>query len=111
MDKKYGIGKPRLTLGCCDQKEDRGIFISDDIFMNFQMWENEFGVGHETLCPVFRSVYHKLMGIRFNTLHMLCLGHIMRDPFISFSMAEVLFDDDKICMIMDELSGIPGHEW
>lgn len=59
----------------------------------------------------YQKVYDKLMCIRFNMLHVLCLGHIMRDPIMKITIASSLFDDEKICDLMEDVPQIPGHMW
>ena len=102
LDKKYILGKPRMSLVNIPNEEE-GCIISDDIIMDFDKFSREFGTDFETVKRVWTKVYGELMGIRFNTLHLLCLGHIMRDPIIKLSMAEALFDDIKMCQMMEKM--------
>lgn len=102
LDKKYRIGNPVVNL--CNFPDDvKGCWMSDDVFIDFDKFGKEFNMDCEMAAKVWRSVYDKIMAIKINALHMLCLGQIMRDPIISITMSESLFDDEKICMLLDEL--------
>lgn len=106
LDKKYCIGKPRFNFMNISDDKEEGLYLSDDIFMDFDLFGREFGVDRERLSKIWARVYGKLVALRFNMLHQLCLVHIMREPILSMTMAEALFDDVKICKIMDETSEI-----
>lgn len=116
LDKLYCIGKPRVTLMNLGEKSvaaipaesAEGMLLSDDMAMDFDAFGKQFGglVGKE-LITTYQSVYDRLMHIRFNILHLLCLGHIMRDPIIT-SLAESIFNDAQICKLMDNTSSILG---
>lgn len=120
LDKVYCIGKPRISLMNLGDvsaanmlfKSSEGMLLSDDIAMDFDTFGRQFGscTGKE-LIAAYHSVYDRLMGIRFNMLHVLCLGHIMRDPIVKLGIAESIFDDARICELMDKAPGIPGHVW
>ncbi len=103
LDKVYKVGKPRLSLLNTAETGGKSYMISDDVIMNFDEFGREFGVSRETVIMAFKRVFDRLMGLRFNILHMLCLGHILRDPIMSFVMTEGLFDDEKICEVLDEM--------
>ncbi len=113
LDKTYCIGKPRVTLmnlkdntasnDCADFPE--GMFLSDDMAMDFEQFRRDFG-GYrddEEIVYIYGRIYNRLMQIRFNLLHLLCLGHIMRDPIIKTIIAMSIFADKKIIEIMGEL--------
>lgn len=102
LDKKYRIGAPRINL-CNLPNDTENCWLSDDIFMDFDKFGKEFNIDCEMVARVWRSIYDKIMAIKINTLHMLCLGQIMRDPIISIAMSKSLFDDEKICILLDEL--------
>lgn len=101
LDKQYNIGKPRLNLINEPKIGDDAFLLSDDLIMDFDEFGRAFGVSGMVVIRAFQKVYDKLMGIRFNTLHILCLGHIMRDPIVSLAMIGGLFDDEEICQMMD----------
>lgn len=121
LDKVYCVGKPRVTLMNLSENSRadigfaEGMLLSDDMAMDFDMFGRQFGgLTGERLITIYQRVYDRLMGIRFNMLHVLCLGHIMRDPIMISSIAESIFDDTKICEIyefMDNAPTIPGHMW
>lgn len=120
LDKKYCIGNPRVTLMNLDEKSLSGILIkptegmllSDDMAMDFDEFGRAYGESDgKRIIATYQRVYDRLMGIRFNMLHMLCLGHIMRDPIMKISIAVSIFDDAKICELMENAPGIPGHIW
>lgn len=120
LDKTYCIGKPRVTLMNLGEESPSGILIkptegmllSDDMAMDFDEFGRLFGeYDGKRIIATYQRVYDRLMGIRFNMLHMLCLGHIMRDPIMKISIAESIFDDAKICELMKNAPEIPGHIW
>lgn len=120
LDKKYCIGKPRVTLMNLSEKlsTDRftklpeGMFLSDDMAMDFEEFGRQFGeYDGKRIVAAYQRVYDKLIGIRFNMLHVLCLGHIMRDPIMKISIAESIFNDARICELMEKAPVIPGHIW
>ena len=120
LDKTYCIGKPRVTLMNLGEESPSGILIkptegmllSDDMAMDFDEFGRPFGeYDGKRIIATYQRVYDRLMGIRFNMLHMLCLGHIMRDPIMKISIAESIFDDAKICELMKNAPEIPGHIW
>ena len=120
LDKTYCIGKPRVTLMNLGEESPSGILIkptegmllSDDMAMDFGEFGRPFGeYDGKRIIATYQRVYDRLMGIRFNMLHMLCLGHIMRDPIMKISIAESIFDDAKICELMKNATEIPGHIW
>lgn len=101
LDKTYKLGKPRLNLMNIANTEEEVLLLSDDLVMDFDMFGKKFGVSEREVFRAYQSIYDKMMGVRFNILHMLCLGHIMRDPIMKFSMAESLFDDEKMCKLIE----------
>jgi hypothetical protein len=119
LDKVYGVGQPRLNiinLGPSDfpqdiPKEEFGMFLSDDISMNFDDMGRDFGYTGREFIKIYNSVYIKLVGIRFNLLHLLCLGHIMGDQIMKAGLQESMFDDAFMCEMMDSASDIPGPKW
>lgn len=120
LDKTYCIGNPRVTLMNLGEESPSGILIkptegmllSDDMAMDFDEFGRLFGeYDGKRIIATYQRVYDRLMGIRFNMLHMLCLGHIMRDPIMKISIAESIFDDAKICELMKNAPEIPGHIW
>ena len=120
LDKTYCIGKPRVSLMNTGKKTPSGITIkptegmllSDDMAMDFYEFGRAFGEYDEKrILVTYQRVYDRLMTIRFNMLHVLCLGHIMRDPIMKVSIAESIFDDAKICELMETAPGIPGTIW
>lgn len=118
LDKVYCIGEPRVSLMNLGEKvaADKSkevseeMLLSDDMAMDFDFFGRQFGgpVGKE-LITIYQRVYDRLMGIRFNMLHLLCLGHIMQDPIVKLTIAESIFDDAKICELMDNAPDIPGQ--
>lgn len=109
LDKTYCIGKPRVTLMNLGEESPSGILIkptegmllSDDMAMDFDEFGKLFGeYDGKRIIATYQRVYDRLMTIRFNMLHILCLGHIMRDPIMKISIAEGIFDDAKICELM-----------
>ena len=120
LDKTYCIGKPRVTLMNLGEESPSGILIkptegmllSDDMAMDFDEFGKLFGeYDGKRIIATYQRVYDRLMTIRFNMLHILCLGHIMRDPIMKISIAESIFDDAKICELMKNAPEIPGHIW
>ena len=120
LDKTYCIGKPRVTLMNLGEespsgiliKQTDGILLSDDMAMDFDEFGRQFGeYDGKRIISTYQRIYDRLMGIRFYMLHVLCLGHIMRDPIIKITIAESIFDDAKICELMENAPGIPGHIW
>lgn len=120
LDKTYCIGKPRVTLMNLGEESPSGILIkptegmllSDDMAMDFDEFGKLFGEYDEKrIIATYQRVYDRLMTIRFNMLHILCLGHIMRDPIMKISIAAGIFDDAKICELMKNAPEIPGHIW
>lgn len=121
LDKIYCIGKPRITLLNMGEKsaadiftrQTQGMFLSDDMAMDFDAFGREFGICDEKrIITTYQKVYKRLMSVRFNMLHVLCLGHIMRDPIVKISIAESIFDDEKICDLMEmyqESQGLYGN--
>ena len=102
LDKKYGIGKPRLTLINLSGQVEESIFMSDDIYMDFDELGRELGTDFEQIKKVWLSIYDRLMSIRFNILHLLCLGHIIQDPLFSMGLIENIFDDETICKMLEK---------
>lgn len=109
LDKTYCIGKPRVTLMNLGEESPSGILIkptegmllSDDMAMDFDEFGKLFGeYDGKRIIATYQRVYDRLMTIRFNMLHILCLGHIMRDPIMKISIAAGIFDDAKICELM-----------
>ena len=120
LDKTYCIGKPRVTLMNLGEESPSGILIkptegmllSDDMAMDFDEFGRLFGeYDGKRIIATYQRVYDRLMTIRFNMLHILCLGHIMRDPIMKISIAAGIFDDAKICELMKNAPEIPGHIW
>lgn len=105
LDKKCCIGKPRLNLVNTHGTGGSYDPLSDDMAMDFDAFGRMFGVSGEEVVKVYQKNYDRMMAIRFNMLHVLCMGRIMRDPIMSFKIAETLFDDAEICQMMDETSG------
>lgn len=102
LDKKYGIGKPRLSLINISGGNHEGCLLSDDMAMDFDDFGRMFGATGEEVVMAYKRIYDTMMTARFNVLHLLCLGHILRDPIISAAMAEALFDDTKMCQLMED---------
>ena len=121
LDKVYCIGNPRITLMSLGEKAEsdeftdltEGMLLSDDIAMNFKAFGRQFDEWDEKrIITTYQRVYDGLMAIRFNMLHVLCLGHIMRDPIMIISIAERIFNDAKICDLMEkyqETQGVYGN--
>lgn len=103
LDKKYRIGKPRVSLMNVPKFEESSIILSDDIIMDFDEFGKFFNADYERVKNTWIRVYDRLTTIRLNILHMLCLEHIMGDPIISAVIVENLFDDAKICQLMEEI--------
>lgn len=110
LDKVYCIGKPRITLMDLSKKSPsdiftkpiEGMFLSDDMAMDFDEFGRTFGEYDEKrIIAAYQRVYDILMSVRFNMLHLLCLGHIMRNPIMKISIAESIFDDVKIFELME----------
>ena len=59
------------------------------------------GYDGEEIIATYRKIYEELMSVRFNMLHLLCYGHIMRDPIMKLKMAESIFDDAIICELLE----------
>ncbi len=79
-----------------------GMFLSDDMAMDFDEFGKTLGVcDGKRIITTYQRVYERLMSVRFNMLHMLCLGHIMRDPIVKISIAEGIFDEARICELME----------
>ena len=102
LDKQYKIGKPRLNLVDTDAEEEDWCLLSDDMMMNFDRYGAIFGVSGIAVIRAYQKIYDKLMGIRFNALHILCLGRIMRDPFVSGRIEEKIFDSEWVCQMLEE---------
>lgn len=111
LDKTYCIGKPRLGLMNIAGYGEEGAFLSDDIIMDFDEFGRKFGADIETVKEAWVKIYDRIMGIRFNMLHLLCYERIMRDPLSSMAMAATLFDDEMICKMVDGMKDLPGHNW
>ncbi len=118
LDKVYCIGKPRVTLMNPGKKslsdisvnQTEGMLLSDDMAMDFDEFERKYGLYDvDSILTTYQSVYDRLMGVRFNMLHMLCLGHIMRDPIMKTSIAESIFDDARICRLMENAPATYGN--
>ena len=94
-------------------KPTEGMLLSDDMAMDFDEFGRTFDVcDGKKIIATYQKVYDRLMGVRFNMLHMLCLGQIMRDPIMKISIAESIFDDAKICELMEmyqESQGLYGN--
>lgn len=110
LDKTYCIGKSRITLMNLGEKSPSdeynkltaGMLLSDDMAMDFEDFGRKFGVcDGKKIISTYQKVYDRLMSVRFNLLHMLCLGHIMRDSIMKISIAESIFNDAKICNVME----------
>lgn len=101
LDKKYKIGKPRLSLVNAAGDDGGEYLLSDDMIMDFDKFGRDFGASGEDVAMAYKRVYDLMMSMRFNMLHALCFGRIMRDPIMSFAMAEAIFDDEKMCEMMD----------
>ena len=102
MDKEYKIGKPRLNLMDVPIPEEDWCLLSDDMMMDFDRYGAIFGVSGIEVIKSYQKIYDKLMGIRFNALHMLCFGKIMRDPLVSAGAAEIVFDEEMIWQMLDK---------
>lgn len=102
LDRKYGIGKPRLSLINISGANHEGCLLSDDMAMDFDDFGRVFGATGEEVVIAYKRIYDTMMAVRFNMLHLFCLGQILRDPIISATMAEALFDDEKICQLMED---------
>ena len=103
LDKQYNIGKPRLNLMSTEDAEEEWCLLSDDMIMDFDSFGAGFGVQGIDVKIAYGRIYDKLMKIRFNALHMLCWGQIMRDPLISAGIVEMLFDNEKIWQMFHAL--------
>lgn len=98
LDKIYCIGKPRLNLiDVCDS----GMYLSDDIAMNFTEFGKLYSCNAEEVMRTFASVHDKVMGIQMTQLFMRGLGQIVGDPFITDSMANSIFDNATLCKLID----------
>ena len=82
LDKVYCMGKPRITLMNMGEKSETDIFIkqtegmllSDDMAMDFDKFGRQFGIyDGKRIITNYHRVYDRLMSVRFNMLHMLCL--------------------------------------
>ena len=102
LDRKYCMGNPRINLLNVPNSEGEALILSDDIAMDFDAFAKVFQIGFVDIEQEWGRVYSMLMEIRYNLLNLLCLGHIMRDSLVRIAMAEALFDDAKICQMMDE---------
>ena len=103
LDKTYQIGKPRQFLLNIKEDLEEPLFLSDDIAMDFDTFGKPFGVGSEDVMKTWSKVCDCMIGIRVNLLHLLCLGQIMQDPLQQACMAHALFDDEMVCMFVDEM--------
>ncbi len=101
LDKTYGIGKPRLNMVSIQDKYNRVCEVSDEIIMDFDAFGWTFGVTGKEVIAACKRIYDILTGIRFNILHLLCLGHVMNDLLICATMEEALFDDRIICEMLE----------
>lgn len=117
LDKIYCVGKPRISFmnlgeNLAENKStdiSEGMMLSDDMIMDFDALGKVFGgLSGKELITIYQRVYDRLMGIRYNLLHILCLGHISRNPIAILRIAESIFDDAKICELMDNVSDIIG---
>lgn len=101
LDRTYNIGNPRLNL--MNLQGEEGMLLSDTMVMDFDAFGKPFGVTGLEVIKHWQVVYNHMMTVRFNTLHMLCLAHIMKDPILKFGMAEALFDDEKMRQLVERL--------
>lgn len=105
LDKTYKIGKPRLNL-INQHHSCEDFFLSDDIAMDFDAFGMCFRVSGIEVIHTFQQIYGNMMGIRFNILHTLCLGHISRDMIIKFASVNNIFDDKIMSELLDKIKNI-----
>ena len=103
LDKQYNIGKPRLNLIDIQEPESEWWLLSDDVVMDFDRYGANFGVKGIDVIRAYQRICDKMMGFRFNALHMHCLGQIMRDPFITTGIKEKIFDNKTMCEILEHM--------
>ena len=101
LDKTYKVGKPRMNFMNIPDVGDDALLLSDDLVMDFDLFGKLFGVSGTEVVKAYERIYDKMMSVRFNLLHMLCLGNIMRDPIVSETIRQGFFNDEAICDMVD----------
>ena len=103
LDKKYQVGKPRLNLIDISDSDDEGMWLSDDVAMDFELFGKAFGVSKMGVIDSWSEVCRKLFGFHVNMLHLICLANIKRDPLLKYPLTEGIFDDVKVCDFLENM--------